>query len=128
MKEPVLSILPDINEIYYGLTYFDLVSHQLGYFELWCIYKNITIILAIEFHTPMPRERGKPRSGSAWYTFAACQKKQQRFERALSMAQTQLVHRARRLRTPPMAYVEEVFLEEPSQAPLEHLLFNVPDN
>jgi len=29
---------------------------------------------------------------------------------------------------PPMAYVEEVSLEEPFQIPLEHLLFNVPDN
>jgi hypothetical protein len=44
------------------------------------------------------------------------------------MARTQLVHRERRLRTPPMAYVEEVFPEEPIQAPLEHLLFTVPDN
>jgi hypothetical protein len=49
-------------------------------------------------------------------------------ERALSMAQTQLVHRGNVARTPPMAYVEEVFLEEPIQAPPEHLLFTVPDN
>jgi hypothetical protein len=32
------------------------------------------------------------------------------------------------VRSPPMAYVEEVFPEEPIQAPPKHLLFTVPDN
>jgi hypothetical protein len=80
MEEPVPSILPDINKICYGLTHFDLGPHQPGYIELWCKYRNTTVILAIEFHIPMPRERGKPRHGSAWYTFVARQKRQQRFE------------------------------------------------
>jgi hypothetical protein len=60
--------------------------------------------------------------------FDAHRKRQQRFERALSMARTQLVHKARKPRMPPMAYVEEIFPEEPIQAPPEHLLFTVPDN
>jgi len=29
---------------------------------------------------------------------------------------------------PPMAYVEDIFPEEPIQAPPEHLLFTIPDN
>jgi hypothetical protein len=49
-------------------------------------------------------------------------------ERALSMARTQLARRENVARTPPMAYVEEVFPEEPIQVPPEHLLFTVPDN
>jgi hypothetical protein len=61
-------------------------------------------------------------------------------ERALSIAQTQILHRRIELKTPPrssvaeaiveppMAYVEEVIPEEPIQDPPEHLLFTVPDN
>jgi hypothetical protein len=78
--------------------------------------------------TLMPRERGKPRRGSAWYTHAAQRQRLQRMERALSLARTHLARRENEARLPPMAYVEEIFPEEPIQAPLEHLLFTVPDN
>jgi hypothetical protein len=43
------------------------------------------------------------------------------------MARTQLVHRERRRRPPPMTYVEEVFSKDPIKAPPEHLLFTLPD-
>jgi hypothetical protein len=76
----------------------------------------------------MSREIVKPRKSATWYALDARRKRQQRFERALSMALTQLVHKARKPRMPPMSYVEEIFLEEPIQAPLEHLLFTVLDN
>jgi hypothetical protein len=79
----------------------------------------------------MPRERGKPRRGPAWYSLAARQRRQQRLERALSMARTQRIQTARRegmAWSPPMAYVEEVILEEPIQIPPESLLFTVPEN
>jgi hypothetical protein len=52
-------------------------------------------------------------------------------ERALSIARTQRIQAARRggmVRSPPMAYVEEVIPEEPIQIPLESLLFTVPEN
>jgi hypothetical protein len=52
-------------------------------------------------------------------------------ERALSIARTQRIQATRRggmVRSPPMAYVEEVIPEEPIQIPLESLLFTVPEN
>jgi hypothetical protein len=76
----------------------------------------------------MPREREKPRRGSSWYTLDARQKRQQRLERAFSMDRTQIAHRERMAWSPPMAYVEEVILDEPIQIPLEPLLFTVPEN
>jgi hypothetical protein len=128
MEEPVTSILSDITKFGHGITHFDFGPHQPDQSELWCSYNNTIVIVVIVLLIPMPRERGKPRRGAAWYAFDARRKRQQRFERALSMARTQLVHKVRKPRTPPMAYVEEIFPEEPIQVPPEHLLFIVPDN
>jgi hypothetical protein len=76
----------------------------------------------------MPRERGKSCKGTAWYAFDAHRKRQQRFEREMSMARKQHAHKDRKPKTPPMAYVEIFFSEEPIQFPPEHLLFTVPKN
>jgi hypothetical protein len=38
------------------------------------------------------------------------------------------MHRENVARMPPMAYVEEVFMEEPIQVPPEHLLFTLINN
>jgi hypothetical protein len=52
-------------------------------------------------------------------------------ERTLSIDCTQRIqatHREGMVRSPLMAYVEEVILEEPIQIPLKSLLFIVPEN
>jgi hypothetical protein len=55
-------------------------------------------------------------------------KRQQKFEKVLSIARKKEPVRPGRPRTTPMAYVEEIVPEEPIQVPPEHLLFTVPDN
>jgi hypothetical protein len=126
--EPVLSLLHVIIQIFLGSLHFNFGLHQANNFELWCSHQNTPCNIAIRIVITMPRERGKPRHGSAWYTFAARQKRQQRLERALSMAKTQIARRARISWSPPMAFVEEVLPEEPLQIPPEPLLFTVPEN
>jgi hypothetical protein len=91
-------------------------------------YSDHPLHLCNPIFTLMPRERGKPRRGSAWYTHAAQRQRLQQMERALSLARTHLRRRENEARLPPMAYVEDIFPEEPVQAPPEHLLFTVPDN
>jgi hypothetical protein len=79
----------------------------------------------------MPWERGKTRRGPVWYSLVVRQRRQQRLERALSMAHTQRIQTAlgeEMAWSPPMAYVEEVTLEEPIQILLESLLFTVLEN
>jgi hypothetical protein len=62
--------------------------------KLWCISLCILSLVIFlspgEFYThsssTMPRERGKPRRGSAWHTHAAHRQRRQHMERALSLA------------------------------------------
>jgi hypothetical protein len=74
----------------------------------------------------MPRLRGKPRRGAAWYSAESRRQRKQKFEAALAMATRR---RKERPRTPPMAYVVEEIPEGgvPESIP-EHLLFTVPEN
>jgi hypothetical protein len=74
----------------------------------------------------MPRLRGTPRRGAAWYAAKSRRKRKQQFEAALAMATRR---RKARPRTPPMAYVVEEIPEGgiPESIP-EHLLFTVPEN
>jgi hypothetical protein len=73
----------------------------------------------------MPRARGKPRRGAAWYTAESRRKRKENFEKAMAMAARR---RRNRPRTPPMAYVEEVIPEGGLESPPEHTLFMVPEN
>jgi hypothetical protein len=73
----------------------------------------------------MPRARGKPRRGAAWYTVESRRQRKQNFERVIAMVTRR---RKEKPRTPPMAYVEEVILEEGLPSIPEHLLFTVPEN
>lgn len=73
----------------------------------------------------MPRARGKPRRGAAWYTVESRRKRKEHFEKAMAMAARR---RKSRPRTPPMAYVEEVIPEGGQPNPPEHTLFMVPEN
>jgi hypothetical protein len=81
--------------------------------EHWCRGSHPVEVLVIALLIYMLRERGRPHRGIAWYAFDARRKRQQRFQRALSMAQMQRIHRTRKPRLPPMAYVEEVSSKEP---------------
>jgi hypothetical protein len=73
----------------------------------------------------MPRERGKPRRGPSWYCYVARQRHLHELEKASSIARKQQIKKSM---TPPMAYVEEEFPEEPIQVPPEFLLYTVPDS
>jgi len=74
----------------------------------------------------MPRLRGTPRRGAAWYAAKSRRKRKQTFEAALAIARRR---RMARPHTPPMAYVVEEIPEGgiPESIP-EHLLFTVPEN
>jgi hypothetical protein len=76
----------------------------------------------------MPRARGKPRRGAAWYSFESRRQRQKKFEKALALASSRRNRKSGRPRTPPMAYVEEITLDEAMQSHPEHPLFTVPDN
>jgi hypothetical protein len=73
----------------------------------------------------MPRARGKPRRGAAWYAAESRRKRKEKFEKAMAIAARR---RKNRPRTPPMAYVEEVIPEGGLPSPPEHTLFMVPEN
>lgn len=74
----------------------------------------------------MPRLRGTPRRGAAWYAAKSRRKRKQTFEAALAIARRR---RKAKPHTPPMAYVVEEIPEGgiPDSIP-EHLLFTVPEN
>ena len=76
--------------------------------------------------TSMPRLRGTPRRGAAWYAAKSRRKRKQQFEAALALATRRRKERARSL---PMAYVVEEIPEGgiPESIP-EHLIFTVPEN
>jgi hypothetical protein len=86
-------------------------------------FRGSTLVL---HQTPtMPRARGKPRRGAAWYTAESRRQRKKNFEKAIAMAARR---RNKTPRTPPMAYVEEVIPEEGMESVPEHMLFTVPDN
>jgi hypothetical protein len=105
---------------------FDRSNSEIS--KRWCRGSHLVEVLVIALLIYMSRERGRPRKGAAWYAFVAHWKRHHRFERAFSMARTQRIHRTRKSRSPLVAYVEDVSLEEPIQVPPEYLLFTVPDN
>jgi hypothetical protein len=73
----------------------------------------------------MPRIRGTPRRGAAWYTAESRRKRKAAFEKAMAIAARR---RREKPRTPPMAVVEEEIPEGGLESPPEHTLFMVPDN
>jgi hypothetical protein len=73
----------------------------------------------------MPRARGKLCRGASWYTAEARRQRQKKFEQALDMASFE---RHKKPRTPPMAYVEEIPLEDAMQSYPKLPLFIVSDN
>jgi hypothetical protein len=87
-----------------------------------------TGILAIVLLLYMPRARGRPRRGAAWYAFDSRRKRQKNFEKALAIACKRRTRKSKRNGTPPMAHVEEIVPDESIQDYPEHLLFTVPDN
>jgi hypothetical protein len=76
----------------------------------------------------MPRARGWPRRGAAWYAADSRRKRQKNFEKALALASRRKTRKSRRLGMPPMVYVEEIAPGESIQSYNESLLFTVPDN
>jgi hypothetical protein len=93
--------------------------------ELWSRAFHPQGTLVISRVSTMPRARGKPRRGAAWYTAESRRQRQKKFEQALAMAS---LRRRRKPRTPPMAYVEEITLEDAMQSYPKLPLFTVPDN
>jgi hypothetical protein len=85
-------------------------------------------IPTIAFLLNMPRARGQPRKGAAWYAADSCRKRQKKIERALALASRRRTGKSRRIGTLPMAYVEEITPDESIQNYFENLLFTVPDN
>jgi hypothetical protein len=96
--------------------------------ECWSRDTHPVGISVIALLLYMPRARGRPRRGAAWYASDSRRKRQKKFEKALAMACTRRTRKPGRTRTPPMAYVEEIVPDKPIQVPPEHLLFTVPDN
>jgi hypothetical protein len=126
MAKPVTVTTMFINSHEWNAMYCEVAPPKAGILGSWCSinYQALVVILIIH----MPRERGRPRRGATWYAFDSRRKRQQKFEKALSIARKQRARKTRKPRTPPMAYVEEIVPEEPFQVPPEHLLFTVPDN
>jgi hypothetical protein len=91
--------------------------------ELWCVFlcilQNSPSPGEFDTHScsTMPRERGKPRRGSAWYTHAAQRQRRQHMERALSLANSILRQRARVAHLALHAPAIESAMEEHAQTP-----------
>jgi hypothetical protein len=120
---------------------FILINHLGGFVMHWEIAESkvepsecrnrdtpSASILAIALLLHMPRARGRPRRGAAWYAFDSHRKQQNNFEKALALASRRRTRKSRRTRMPPTAYVEEIYLDESIQNYPENLLFMVPDN
>lgn len=69
----------------------------------------------------MPRLRGTPRRGAAWYVAKSRRKRKEAFEKALAIA-------TRRRRRRGMAVVEEELLAEGQQSPPAYAWFTVQEN
>jgi hypothetical protein len=93
--------------------------------EFWskATHQGRTLVI---YQTPtMPRARGKPRRGAAWYTTESRHQRKKKFEKAITMA---AIRRSTTPRMPPMAYVEEVIPKGGLESVHEHTLFTVPNN
>jgi hypothetical protein len=100
-------------------------QHSVAPSEFWSKATHLERTLVI-YRTPtMPRARGKPRRGAAWYTAESRRQRKKKFEKAIAMA---AIRRSTTPRMPPMAYVEEVIPEDGLESFPEHTLFTVPDN
>jgi hypothetical protein len=73
----------------------------------------------------MPRIRGRPRRGAAWYVAESRRKQKAKFERAMAIAARR---RKIKLRTPPRVFVEEVIPASGPPSPPGHTLFMPPEN
>jgi hypothetical protein len=76
----------------------------------------------------MPRARGKIPRGTSWYSFESRGQRQKKSKKALALTSSWRNSNSGRPRTPPMAYVEEITLDEAMQIYPEHPLFTVLDN
>jgi hypothetical protein len=129
--EAVMSLLYALIRQCSNSNHFTFALHQANNSEFWCSHHRTSCTITLRITSSMSRERGRSRRGPAWHSFAARQRRRQQLERALSIARTQRTQAAlnrEKVRSPPMAYVEEVIPEEPLQFPLESLLFTVPEN
>jgi hypothetical protein len=122
VMEVVPSHLPVIIHLCIYLPHFIFGPHQARSLELGSGHCCIHCNFSISFILSMPRDRGKPHRGPAWYTMAARQKQLQKLERALSIARTQRAQLARRddrermAWSPPTVFVEEVIPKRPSSS------------
>jgi hypothetical protein len=125
MSAQRLTLPLDVGWHHFSLTLFHSACSAKGTCEQW-VFLTVTQRILSPPGLAMPRERGKPRhAAQPGIVMSHDKRRVQQLERALSIAQTQCTERPR---TPPMAYVEEVILEEPIQVPSESLLFTVPDD
>jgi len=62
-------------------------------------------VIALVLH--MPRARGQPRRGAAWYATNSRRKRQKKFKKELALTYACRTRKPGRSRTPPMAYVDE---------------------
>jgi hypothetical protein len=73
----------------------------------------------------MPRIRGRPRRGAAWYAAESRRKRKANFERALAIATRR---RKLKLRTPPPVFIEEVIPPTGPPGPTKHNPLTIPKN
>jgi hypothetical protein len=83
--------------------------------KLWCVF--LGVLSYTHSSSTMPRERGKPRRGSAWHTHAAHRQRRQHMERALSLENSILRQRARVARFALHAPIIESATEKRAQTP-----------
>jgi hypothetical protein len=88
--------------------YLEIAEPKAELSENWSRANLPLGISAIARLLHMPRARGQPRRGAAWYAFDSRRKRQKKFEKALALASTRRTRKPGRPGTPPMAYVEEI--------------------
>jgi hypothetical protein len=93
--------------------------------KLWSRAFHSQGTLVIYRVSTMPRARGKPCRGASWYTVESRRQRQKKFEQALAMAS---IRRRKKPRMPPMAYVEDITLEDAMQSYPKLPLCTVPNN
>jgi hypothetical protein len=67
MVDPVMITLMFINGFGRERIHFEFEQQKADISERWCRGSNPVDVLVIVFLIHMPRERGKPRRGAAWY-------------------------------------------------------------